>query len=169
MLKLKVFGLVCLMLLLGLPLAAQGDRGKSELSTPKGPMTLDYGRPQLKGRDPLTMQQDGQYWRMGSNNMTTWKTPVDLTFGTTKVPAGTHGLWLLKTGKNYELVFNQNAEGMGMSHEKTKDVASVPMKQGTAGAQVEALTLELKAAPGGGVLSVAWGALALSTDFKFAK
>jgi hypothetical protein len=169
MFRLKLTCLVCLLLLVALPGSAQGDRGKSELSTPKGSMAVEYGRPQLKGRDPLTMQKDGQYWRMGSNDMTTWKTPVDLMFGATKVPAGNYGLWLLKTGNKYELVFNSVTEGMGMVHDKTKDVASVPMKQGTAGAPAEALTLELKGAPGGGVFSVAWGTLALSTDFKFSK
>jgi hypothetical protein len=169
MLRLKMTCLVCLLLLVSLPGSAQGDRGKSELTTPKGPMTVEYGKPQLKGRDPLSMQQDGQYWRMGSNAMTTWKTPVDLTFGSVKVPAGNYSLWLLKTGKNYELVFNQVTEGMGMVHEKAKDVATVPMKQGTAGAPVEALTLELKGASGGGAFTVAWGTLALSADFKFAK
>jgi hypothetical protein len=169
MFKLKLTCLVCLLLLVVLPGAAQGDRGKSELTTPKGPMTVEYGRPQLKGRDPLSMQQDGQYWRMGSNDMTTWKTPVDLMFGTTKIPAGNYGLWLLKTGNKYELVFSSNTEGMGMIHEKAKDVAAVPIKQGTAGAPVDALTLELKGAPGGGVLAVAWGTLSLSTEFKFSK
>jgi hypothetical protein len=169
MFRLKMTCLICFLLLVALPGSAQGDRGKSELSTPKGPMTVEYGKPQLKGRDPLSMQQDGQYWRMGSNAMTTLKTPVELTFGTTKVPAGNYGLWLLKNGKNYELVFNQVTEGMGMAHEKAKDVATVPMKQGSASAPVEALTLELKGAPGGGVFSVAWGTLALSAEFKLAK
>ncbi len=169
MIRLKVTCLACLLLFVALPGLAQGERGKSELKTAKGVMTVDYGRPQLKGRDPLTMQQDGQYWRMGSNDMTTWSTPVDLLFGTTKVAAGKYGLWLLKTGKTYTLVFNQNTEGMGMMHEKAKDVASVPMKQGTAPTPVETLTLDLKGAPGGGVFSVAWGTLSLSTDFKFGK
>jgi hypothetical protein len=169
MFRLNLTCLFCLLLLVALPGWAQGDRGKSELTTPRGAMTVEYGRPQLKGRDPLSMQKDGQYWRMGSNDMTTWKTPVDLMFGTTKISAGNYGLWLLKTGNKYELVFNSIIEGMGMVHDKTKDVASVPMKQGAAGAPVEALTLELKGAPGGGVFAVDWGTLSLSTEFKFSK
>ena len=151
-----------------LPAAAQTGRGKAELDAAGGKIAVDYGRPQLKGRDPLTWQQNGTYWRMGSNSMTTLTTPVDLAFGNTKLPKGTYGLWLLKVAADrYELVFNSETSGMGMSHDKAKDLASVPMKHNAGGALVESLTLKLEGAPGGGVFSLAWGNLLLSTDFKF--
>src|SRR5512138_93084 len=97
-----------------LPAAAQPGRGKAELDAGGGKITVDYGRPQLKGRDPLTWQENGAYWRMGSNSMTTLTTPVDLAFGSTKLPKGTYGLWLLKvSADSYELVFNSETSGMG--------------------------------------------------------
>ncbi len=95
--------LVCgvAMVLVIVPAGAQGDRGKAQLTTPKGDIVVDYGRPQLKGRDPLTWQETGSYWRMGNNSVTTLSTPVDLVFGATKLPKGTYGLWLLKVAPTH--------------------------------------------------------------------
>lgn len=163
---------VCLLaaLLLALPLFGQADRGKAELSGPGGKIVVDYGRPQLKGRDPLTWQKDGSYWRMGMNDMTTLTTPVDLMFGSTRIPKGAYGLWLLKSSPDhYELVFNSVTSGMGMLHDKTKDVASVPIKKEAAPASVEVLTIALKGVPGGGAFTMTWGTVTLSSDFTFGK
>lgn len=158
------------MSMLLLPALAQDDRGKAELNVAGGKVVVDYGRPQLKGRDPLTWQQDGSYWRMGMNEMTTFSTPVDLMFGKTKLAKGTYGLWLLKVSADkYELIFNSDTPGMGMNHSKTKDVASVPMKKEKASAPVEVFTIALKDASGGGSFSMNWGTFKLSTEFLVAK
>ncbi len=153
-----------------MPLPAQSDRGSAELKAPGGNITVDYGRPQLKGRDPLTWQKDGSYWRMGMNSMTTLSTPADLLFGKSKLAKGTYGIWLLKVAADkYELVFNSDSSGMGMNHDKSKDVVSVPMKKGTVPAAVETFTIELKSAPKGGTFVMTWGTVQLSADFQFGK
>jgi hypothetical protein len=157
-------------LLISLPALPQGARGKAQLNTPKGEIVVDYGRPQLKGRDPLTWQETGSYWRMGNNTMTTLTTPVDLAFGATKLPKGSYGIWLLKVAADqYQLVFNSQNSGMGMEHEKEKDVASVPLKKIATPSPVEAFTIELKPAPKGGTFSLSWGAASLATDFQIAQ
>ncbi len=80
--------------IVGLPGAAQGNRGKAELKTGAGSITVDYGRPVLKGRDMLSQLKPGDFWRMGMNQATTLTTPVDLTFGGTKVRKGSYSLFL---------------------------------------------------------------------------
>jgi hypothetical protein len=160
---------VCLLavLLFAQPVPAQADRGKAELAVAGGKIVVDYGRPLLQGRDPLTWQADGSYWRMGSNEMTTLTTPVGLMFGATRIPKGEYGLWLLKlSAGTYELVFNSQTTGMGMSHDKSKDVAVVPIKKEEIANPVETLTIELKNAPNGGTFAVTWGTARLSTDFQ---
>ena len=150
-----------------LPAAAQTGRGKSELNAAGGKITVDYGRPQLKGRDPLTWQKDGAYWRMGSNDMTTLTTPAGLAFGSTKLPKGTYGLWLLKVSNDrYELVFNSDISGHGMNHDKAKDVGSVVLKKEVAASPVETFTIELSPAPGGGSFVMSWGTVKLSFPFR---
>ncbi len=152
------------------PALPQDDRGTAELNVPGGKIVVDYGRPQLKGRDPLTWQKDGSYWRMGMNEMTTLNTPVDLMFGKTKIAKGTYGLWLLKVSPDrYELVFNSNTSGMGMSHDKAKDVAGIVLKKETVSAPVEVFTIALKGASGGGSFAMNWGTFKLSAEFQVAK
>ncbi len=163
---------VCLLavFVLALPIMAQEDRGKAELNAANGKIVVDYGRPQLKGRDPLTWQNDGSYWRMGMNSMTTFSTPTGLMFGKTTIAKGTYGLWLLKvSGDRYELVFNSDTAGMGMAHDKAKDVASVPLRKDAGSAPVEIFTIELKSATGGGSFAMNWGTTKLSTDFQITK
>ncbi len=156
-------------LLIVLPLLAQSERGNAELAVSGGKIVVDYGRPQLKGRDPLTWQKDGSYWRMGMNDMTTLTTPVGLALGSSKIPKGTYGLWLLKvSADSYELVFNSESSGMGMLHDKTKDLARVPLKKEALPAPVEVYTVELKGAPKGGVIAMSWGTVKLSGNFQFA-
>jgi len=152
-----------------LPVAAQ-ERGKVELSTGAGKITVSYGRPQLKGLDPLTWQKDGAYWRMGSNDMTTLTTPAELAFGSVRVPKGTYGLWLLKvTNERYELVFNSATAGMGMTHDKAKDVATVLLKKEAADPAVETFTIELPGSAGNGIFVMKWGTVRLSAAFTSAK
>ena len=144
-------------------------RGKAELSAGTGSITVDYGRPELKGRDMLSQLQAGQFWRMGSNMATVLNTPVDLTFGSTKIPKGAYSLWLkLAAPDKFELVFNSQTGQWGTQHDPSKDVFQVPMKKAALPSSVETFTLELKGAPKGGVFILNWGTTALSTDFQFA-
>ncbi len=151
-----------------LPVLPQAARGKAELGASSGTIIAEYGRPQLKGRDPLTWQKEGTYWRMGADDMTTITTPVDLVFGKTRLSKGTYGMWLLKAAADrYELVFNKETSGMGMVHDKTKDVLGVPMRKESAPGPVELYTMELKNAPKGGTLVMSWGTMRLAVDFQF--
>jgi hypothetical protein len=145
-----------------------GVRGKAELKAGSGSITVDYGRPELKGRDMLSKLQAGQFWRMGTNMATVLTTPADLTFGSTKVPKGAYSLWLkLAAPDNFELVFNSQTGQWGMQHDVSKDVFQVPMKKEVLANAVEVFTIDLKSAPKGGVFVLNWGTTALSADFQF--
>ncbi len=148
------------------PALAQGNRGKAELAIGSGKIVVDYGRPSLKGRDMLSQLKDGSAWRMGMNQATTLVTPVDLTFGATKIAKGSYSLWLTKVGEKYELVFNSQTGQWGTQHDPAKDVAKVAMKAENLTSPVETFTIDLTQASGGGVFSLSWGAKKLSADFK---
>lgn len=143
-------------------------RGKAELAAGPGSITIDYGRPELKGRDMLSKLEVGQFWRMGSNMATVINTPVDLAFGSVKVPKGAYSLWLkLASPGQFELVFNSQTGQWGMQHDASKDVYQVPMKKETLSNSVETFTIDLKSAPKGGAFILNWGTTALSADFQF--
>ncbi len=147
------------------PASAQ-ERGKAELKAGSGMITVDYGRPSLKGRDMLSQLQEGTFWRMGMNQATVLTTPVELAFGKTAIAKGSYSLWLKKVGAAFELVFNSQTGQWGTQHDPAKDVASVAMKTGALGAPVETFTIDLKTAGKGGDLSLSWGTTKLSAAFE---
>ena len=148
---------------------AQGNRGKAELKAGAGAVTIDYGRPSLKGRDMLSQLKEGDFWRMGANLSTTFTTPVDLTFGATKIPKGAYSLWLQKAADRYDLVFNSQTGQWGTMHDPSKDFAKAAMKKEVLPSSVETFAIDLKGTPKGGVLVLTWGTTALSADFQFAQ
>lgn len=147
---------------------AQGGRGKAELKAGSGSITVDYGRPALKGRDMLSQLQTGQSWRMGSNQATVLATPVDLTFGSNKLSKGSYSLFLKKVDADkFELVLNSQTGQWGLQHEESKDLFGAAMKKDTLPSPVEIFTIDLKSAPNGGVLVLSWGTTQLSAEFQF--
>jgi len=150
-----------------MPAFSQGERGKAELQVASGTISVDYGRPSLKGRDMLAQLQVGSSWRMGLNQATTLSTPADLTFGSVKVTKGTYSLFLLKTGADsYQLVFNSQTGQWGTQHDVSKDVAKFDLKKGELAEPVETFKIDLKSAAGGGTFVMSWGKLELSAAFK---
>lgn len=155
-------------ILLAVSCFAQGQRGKAEMKAGGSSITVDYGQPALKGRDMLSQLQVGQFWRMGNNQASVLTSPVDLTFGSTKVPKGAYSLWLkLAAPDKFELVFNTQTGQWGMQHDVSKDVYSVPLKKEALSSSVEIFTIDLSEASNGGILAMSWGASKLSAQFKF--
>ena len=136
-------GVASSVVLLGASARAQDNRGKAELKVPAGAVTVDYGRPSLKGRDMLAQLQDGAFWRMGMNEATVFTTPVDLSFGGTKVPKGSYSLWLKRQGEDFVLVFNAQTGQWGTRHDASKDVYTVPLKKEPLSAPMETFTVDL--------------------------
>lgn len=168
----RIVGWTCLGLLtavLAAPASAQGERGKAELKAGPGVVTVDYGRPSLKGRDMFSQLQEGAFWRMGRNEATVLTTPVDLAFGGTRVAKGAYSLWLKKAADGFQLVFNSQTGQWGTQHDPAKDVATAAMTTSPLPAPVETFNIDLVAAPKGGTLELSWGATKLAAPFEIAK
>ena len=155
-----------LAVLLAIPAFSQAGRGKAELKAGSGNITVDYGRPQLKGRDMISELKDGSFWRMGRNEATVLKTPTDLKFGSTTVPKGSYSLWLKKEGDKFMLVFNSQTGQWGTMHDPSKDVYSVEMKKASLPNSMETFTIDLKQASNGGDFVMSWGKTELSVPFE---
>lgn len=151
------------------PAGGPPARGKAEMKAGAGSITIDYGRPSLKGRDMLSQLQDGSFWRMGMNQATVLTTPVDLTFGSTKVAKGAYSVWLKKAGDAFQLVFNSQTGQWGTQHDASKDVTSVEMTKTPLSSPVETFTIEVTPAANGGTLDLSWGAMKLAAPFQIAK
>jgi len=150
-------------------------RGKAELKAPAGNITVDYGRPSVKGeavsgKEPLSVPfpMPGDFWRMGNDTSTTFATPIDLTFGNLKVPKGSYSLWLHKSAPDkFELVFNSQTGKWGTEHDASKDLYKVPMTLAKLPNTVEVFTIDLKPAPKGGIFELSWGTSKLSAPIQY--
>ena len=155
----RVVSAVALVVLCGtLALAQTSGRGQSDLALEGGKVTVDYGRPNLKGRNLETMLPVGKEWRTGADAPTTLTTDVGLKFGDTAVPAGKYVVTtkIVEPGK-WHLILRNNDAGTNVE---------VPLAPTQAGASTEQFTIELKKQGGGGQLVLLWGTLALATDFQ---
>jgi hypothetical protein len=147
--------------------APVSDRGTASATFGSATVSIDYGRPQLRGRDMLAQATDGMVWRMGMNEATEIKTDAELKFGETVIPAGSYSLWMKKiSGDQWHLIFNKKTGIWGDEHPAADDFAEVPMTMSTNPDTVEAFTIALAASSGtNGTLKAMWGTAVLSADF----
>jgi hypothetical protein len=141
-------------------LAQSGDRGQAQATVGGKPVTIDYGRPALAGRDMIGKAPVGRPWRMGKDAETTLKTDADLKFGELAVPKGEYVLTATKVAEGqWELNFIKTQPF------KTP-LGSVPLKSDAVKDSVETFTIELTGSGSAGTLTLKWGTSALSTPFS---
>jgi len=140
------------------------ERGSVKLTINGAHITIDYGRPMLKGRDMLGQLKPGQVWRIGADSPTTLESDKDLDFGGTVVPKGKHIplAKLVEPGK-WTLVFSSKSV---FQYEASAKIAEVPLTVEEANDSDEMVTLKLTDQGGSGVLEIAWGKMRLTTSFK---
>jgi len=169
----SLFTLMCaigLGAVLAAPAMAQNNpRGTTSVALGGTKVTIEYGRPSLKGRsvnDMLGQLPAGQVWRLGADTSTTFTTTGDLDFSGTTVPKGEYSLWARKESDNsWKLVFNSQHGQWGTDHDASKDAVAVDLKQDKASSSDEQVTIGLEKADNGGEFNVQWGDLELSTNF----
>ena len=148
--------------------AADPGRGMAEVTLSGGKVSIDYGRPEMKGRDMLAMAPDGFVWRFGSNKSTTFTTEADLTFGDESLAKGSYSAWIKHVeGDSWSLILNSEVGIWGApGASRENDVLEVPLTYSTGDESVERLTVELKDSDGKGKLSVSWGTHRLKGGFS---
>jgi hypothetical protein len=151
--------------LLSQPILAHGnDRGATKATIAGAQVTIDYGRPALKGRDPLALIKPGQVWRLGSDAPTTLESDRDLDVGGTIVPKGKHILLARFDGPGkWSLVLSSKPWNQ---YEAGAKLAETPMTFTPGEESVETVTIKLSDRDGTGVIGVEWGKLRLTAEFK---
>ncbi len=157
----KPMALAGALLALAVPSFAQemsGERGEAKATVAGKPVSIDYGRPSLKGRDMLAQAQVGQAWRMGSGGATTLKTDADLSIGTARVPKGEYILTATKLdAQQWQLNVLSKAD--------RSKVADAPLTTEKLAQSVELFTIDLTGAGDKGSLKLSWGTTALRAAF----
>jgi hypothetical protein len=156
---LKRIALAALAVLVAGSAFAQGNpRGEAKAMVAGKAVSIDYGRPSLKGRDMLGQAQIGQAWRMGADTATSLKTDADLSFGSVAVPKGEYVLTATKVAADQ---WHLNV----LSQADRSKVAEIPLSQGKLDTSVEMFTIALKGEKDKGEFEMNWGTTALKAAF----
>jgi DUF2911 family protein len=128
-------------------------------------ISIEYGRPYLRGRPESQMMPHGQVWRTGADEQTTLKTDKPVKFGTLAVPAGTYGLHTLPGATEWQLIVSKRASGWGIPYPTDQDLGRVPMRVAKTKAPVEQLTFSIDDTAAGGTLRIEWGTTSAAIPF----
>lgn len=179
----------------GTALAQGSPRGVATASVGGKKVTVDYGRPALKGRSLDTLLKDlpaDRIWRAGENQVTTLASEGDLLVGGKKVPAGKYSVYVhAGEGGAWDFVLNkdlgqplvkiwdkapENMKNEPWPHYTDyskaiagSEVVRVPMKAAAAAQPADLFTVSLAAKGEGQVLTLAWGSQAWSVELQPAK
>ena len=95
-----------------LPAKSPRQTVEQQFSTSK--ITVDYGRPGVKGRKVFgELVPYGKVWRAGANGATKVTFAQAVNFGGKIVPAGTYGLFINPTDKEWKVILNKDAQQWG--------------------------------------------------------
>lgn len=161
--RMLLFGAV---LCLAVVAVAQSNRGTTEVTIKGKKISIDYGRPSLKGRDVFSMIPPGMVWRLGMNQATQISTDGDLMVAGTEVKAGKYTLWAKKTGADsWVLAFHPKTGVWGDPALKEGFIAELPLKMEKATDSAEQMTIALADVKGKANIKVHWGTATLSGWF----
>lgn len=125
-------------LAVALPAAAQrGDdasrkskNGKTEATIGGVAVTVEYGRPQVRGREVWgSLVPYGKVWRTGADEATTITFAKDVTVEGKPLAAGTYSLFTIPGEKEWQVVFNKTAQQWGaFEYDEKQDALRVTVK-----------------------------------------
>jgi hypothetical protein len=127
-------------------------------------ISIEYGRPYLKGRADAQLMPPGREWRTGADEATTLKTDKNLKIGTLTVPAGTYTLYTVP-GAEWQLVVSKRTGQWGIPYPEGQDLGRVPMTVSRTSAPVEQLTISIDDTPAGATLRIEWGGTRATVPF----
>ena len=169
-----------LALAMSAPIAAQkmtvtGNGGggsphvKSEWKVSGAAITLEYGRPYLKGRPESQMMPAGQPWRTGADEASIIKSDKPLTFGTVTLSANTpYTINTIPGDKEWTLLLGklEKPGQWGIPYQQSLEIGRLPMTVSKAAKPVEQVTISIDSAASGPALRVEWGADSARAPFK---
>jgi hypothetical protein len=131
-------------------------------------VSIEYGRPYLKGRQEAQMMPHGQVWRVGADEQTTLTVDKDLRVGTLLVPAGTYGLHAVPGASAWQLIVSKRTQGWGIPYPAGQDLGRTPMSVSSPPAHTEQVTISIDDTPAGALLHIDWGTTRASVPLTVA-
>jgi hypothetical protein len=129
-------------------------------------ITIEYGRPFMKGRAENELMPPGQPWRTGADEATILTTDKPLKFGSVSLPAGTHTINTQPGGK-WEIIFGKLSKPgqWGVPYNASLEVSRAPITTTKLAKPVEQLTISIDDTPAGATLRIEWGSVSARAPF----
>lgn len=154
----------------GQPFGPLSGRAETVAEVGGATIAVDYGQPMRRGRDLFgALVPFGEVWRTGANRATHLTTDRDLTLGTLSVPAGQYTLFSIPEPDGGLLIVSRQTGQNGNSYDAAHDLGRVPMTRSERAESVEAFTIEVAEAEGGGELRLVWGRDVFAVPFSVAE
>jgi hypothetical protein len=151
-----------------------GDGGsphvRSEWDVKGAHITIEYGRPYLKGRTfgKADFLPYGEPWRTGADAATIITSDKPLKFGRITLAADkTYTINTLPSEKDWQLILGKLGEPgqWGIPYLSDLEVGRMPMKIGQTSALVEQMTISIDPSATGGTLRIEWGTVSTTAPF----
>ena len=131
-------------------------------------ISIEYGRPFLKGRPESQMMPAGREWRTGADEATIITSDKPLKFGAVSLAPGTYTINTVPGEKEWQLVLGRLSKPgqWGIPYQKDLEIGRTPMKVGKTKAPVENVTISIDDTAGSGaVLRIEWGTTSVTAPF----
>jgi Protein of unknown function (DUF2911) len=130
-------------------------------------ITIEYGRPSLKGRSDTQVMPAGQPWRTGADEATVLTTDKPLKFGSYSLPAGTYTINTQPGEKEWQVIFGKLGKPgqWGVPYNAALEIGRAPASVAKTKAPVEQLTLSIDDTPKGATLRIEWGGNSVTAPF----
>ncbi|MEO7353503.1 MAG: DUF2911 domain-containing protein, partial [Gemmatimonadales bacterium] len=107
-------------------------RGAAQSKIGAATITVDYGRPLMRGRVLLGgIIPYGEVWRTGANAATQFTTTAAITLEGLALAPGTYTLWTMPSRSGVQLIVNKQSGQWGTNYDAAQDLGHIPLTVGT--------------------------------------
>jgi len=128
-------------------------------------LSIEYGRPYLKGRPEAQLMPSGQPWRTGADQPTLLTTNKPLKIGALTVAPGTYTINTVPGPTEWHLLVGKNAGQWGIPYRQDLEIGRTPMRVGKTAVPVEQVTISIDDTPAGATLRIEWGTTSATVPF----
>lgn len=126
-----------------------------------------YSRPQLNGRTLAKLAPNDEVWRTGANEATEITLYQPMTFGTTKVKAGTYSLFTIPGEKEWTVILSSDLNVWGAyTYDKANDVARITVPVQKAKKPIEAFSIVFEESKTGATMYLGWADVMIAVPFN---
>ncbi|HEX4947189.1 MAG TPA: DUF2911 domain-containing protein [Blastocatellia bacterium] len=147
--------------------AVASPRGSATMSLNGKKISVDYGRPLMRGRKIMgQLVPYNQVWRTGANEATHFTTEANLMFGNTRVSKGTYTLYTIPSPMGWKLIINKHTGQWGTPYNyENEELVRLDMQVEPLTTPVEQFTISLEPVGEGGQLKLEWEQTRASIKF----